>query len=58
MEEERLWKFRKPQWLNSIWARNAGVYASGALVRFLLSLHPFIFSFPSGTGIASKRDSN
>ncbi|KAL8285015.1 hypothetical protein RB601_006552 [Gaeumannomyces tritici] len=31
MEEERLWKFRKPQWLNSIWARNAGVYASGAL---------------------------
>lgn len=34
MEEERLWKFRKPQWLNSIWARNAGVYTSGALVCF------------------------
>ncbi|TLD23931.1 hypothetical protein PspLS_06592 [Pyricularia sp. CBS 133598] len=31
MEEERLWKFRRPQWLNSVWARNAGVYASGAL---------------------------
>ncbi|KAI6382274.1 hypothetical protein MCOR25_000862 [Pyricularia grisea] len=31
MEEERLWKFRRPQWLNSVWARNAGVYTSGAL---------------------------
>lgn len=33
MEEERLWKFRKPEWLNSAWARNAGVYSAGALVR-------------------------
>lgn len=32
MEEERLWKFRKPEWLNSVWARNTGVYAAGALV--------------------------
>lgn len=32
MEEERLWKFRKPEWLNSMWARNAGVYGAGALV--------------------------
>ncbi|KAH0445003.1 hypothetical protein CcaCcLH18_00064 [Colletotrichum camelliae] len=31
MEEERLWKFRKPEWLNSIWARNLGVYGAGAL---------------------------
>lgn len=31
MEEERLWKFRKPEWLNSVWARNAGVYAAGGL---------------------------
>jgi len=31
MEEERLWKFRKPAWLNSAWARNAGVYAAGGL---------------------------
>jgi len=31
MSEERLWKFRKPQWLNSVWARNAGVYAAGGL---------------------------
>ena len=32
MENDRLWKFTKPEWLNSIWARNAGVYSSGALV--------------------------
>jgi hypothetical protein len=31
--EERLWKFKKPEWLNSVWARNAGVYGAGALVR-------------------------
>lgn len=34
MEEDRLWKFRKPVWLNSAWARSAGVYSAGALVRF------------------------
>lgn len=32
MSEERLWKFRKPEWLNSVYARNAGVYSAGALV--------------------------
>jgi hypothetical protein len=32
MSEDRLWKFRRPEWLNSIWARNAGVYAAGGLV--------------------------
>lgn len=32
MSEERLWKFRKPEWLNSVHARNAGVYSAGALV--------------------------
>ncbi|KAI1328782.1 vacuolar protein sorting-associated protein [Xylariaceae sp. FL0255] len=31
MEEERLWKFARPAWLNSAWARNAGVYGAGAL---------------------------
>ncbi|KAK5627213.1 hypothetical protein RRF57_002928 [Xylaria bambusicola] len=31
MEEGRLWKFGKPAWLNSVWARNAGVYGAGAL---------------------------
>lgn len=34
MEDERLWKFRKPEWMNSIWARNIGVYSAGALVRY------------------------
>lgn len=33
MEEERLWKFRKPEWLNSVYVRNSGVYGAGALVR-------------------------
>lgn len=37
MEEERLWKFTRPEWLNSIWARSAGVYSSGAIVRHSLS---------------------
>ncbi|KAL1867465.1 Vacuolar protein sorting-associated protein 68 [Diaporthe australafricana] len=31
MSEERLWKFRRPEWLNSVYARNAGVYSAGAL---------------------------
>ncbi|KAH6686300.1 vacuolar protein sorting-associated protein [Plectosphaerella plurivora] len=31
MEEERLWKFRKPEWLKSVWARNSGVYIAGGL---------------------------
>ncbi|KAH7633755.1 hypothetical protein B0T09DRAFT_334545 [Sordaria sp. MPI-SDFR-AT-0083] len=30
MSEERLFRFSKPEWLNSAWARNAGVYAAGA----------------------------
>ncbi|KAI1814762.1 UPF0220-domain-containing protein [Poronia punctata] len=31
MEEERLWKFGMPAWLNSAWARNAGIYSAGGL---------------------------
>ncbi|KAF2165093.1 hypothetical protein M409DRAFT_67385 [Zasmidium cellare ATCC 36951] len=31
MEDHRLFKFPKPQWLNSANTRNAGVYLSGAL---------------------------
>ncbi|KAH6840847.1 hypothetical protein B0I37DRAFT_357697 [Chaetomium sp. MPI-CAGE-AT-0009] len=31
MSEDRLWKFRRPEWLNSAWARNAGVYGAGGL---------------------------
>ena len=38
MEEDRLWKFRMPQWLNSGWVRNAGVYGSGALVSAITTL--------------------
>lgn len=35
MEEDRLWKFRKPEWLSSVWARNSGVYIAGGLVRLV-----------------------
>ncbi|KAL2258902.1 hypothetical protein VTK26DRAFT_7607 [Humicola hyalothermophila] len=31
MSEDRLWKFRRPEWMNSVWARNAGVYTAGGL---------------------------
>jgi len=37
MSEERLWKFRKPEWMNSAATRSAGVYAAGGLVRIALS---------------------
>jgi len=46
MEEERLWKFRKPEWLNSVWARNSGVYGAGGLVCF--ASFPFSSFFPCG----------
>lgn len=32
MSSERLFRFPKPEWLNSANIRNAGVYVSGALV--------------------------
>lgn len=43
-EGDRLWKFRKPEWMHSVWARNAGVYAAGGLVclRLFPSL-PLVF---------------
>jgi len=31
MSEERLWKFRKPEWMNSAVFRSSGVYGAGAL---------------------------
>jgi hypothetical protein len=34
MSEERLWKFQRPEWLNSAYVRSAGVYTAGGLVRF------------------------
>lgn len=49
MEEDRLWKFTRPEWLNSAWARSAGVYGAGALVRFCLLaclLTCFLFYIP------------
>ncbi|KAK5993351.1 Vacuolar protein sorting-associated protein 68 [Cladobotryum mycophilum] len=46
MEEERLWKFRRPDWLNTIWARNAGVYGAGALfsLAFYVMLDSAVWS--------------
>jgi len=32
MDSERLWRFRKPQWLNNATTRLASVYLSGGLV--------------------------
>ena len=40
MEEERLWKFKRPDWLNSVLARNSGIYAAGGLVRHAHALYP------------------
>jgi len=46
MSEERLWKFRKPEWLNSATTRSAGVYAAGALfsLAFFVLLDAAVFS--------------
>ncbi|KAK7220382.1 hypothetical protein V2G26_008385 [Clonostachys chloroleuca] len=46
MEEDRLWKFSKPEWLNSAWARNTGVYSAGALfaVAFYVMLDSAVWS--------------
>jgi len=46
MSEERLWKFRKPEWLNSATARGAGVYGAGALfsMAFFVLLDAAVFS--------------
>lgn len=37
MSSHRLFRFPKPQWINSANTRTAGVYAAGALVRSILS---------------------
>ncbi|KID94138.1 UPF0220 domain protein, partial [Metarhizium majus ARSEF 297] len=52
MAEERLWKFRKPEWLNSIWARNTGVYAAGALfsLAFYVMLDSAVWSKSARNG--------
>ncbi|KAH0594850.1 hypothetical protein MHUMG1_07147 [Metarhizium humberi] len=52
MAEERLWKFRKPEWLNSVWARNTGVYAAGALfsLAFYVMLDSAVWSKSARNG--------
>jgi len=46
MSEERLWKFKKPEWLNSATARSAGVYGAGALfsLAFFIMVDASVFS--------------
>ncbi|KAK0383370.1 hypothetical protein NLU13_9283 [Sarocladium strictum] len=46
MDDQRLWKFSKPEWLNSIWARNIGVYSAGALfsLAFYVMLDSAVWS--------------
>lgn len=54
MSEDRLWKFRRPEWMHSAWFRNAGIYTAGGLVRSRslpppkTSLPPFASHLPSG----------
>jgi len=52
MSEERLWKFRKPEWMNSATARGAGVYGAGALfsLAFFILLDASVFSHSSLNG--------
>ncbi|KEY71928.1 hypothetical protein S7711_09436 [Stachybotrys chartarum IBT 7711] len=52
MEEERLWKFRKPEWLNSVHVRNSGVYGAGALfsLAFYIMLDSAVWSHSARNG--------
>ncbi|KAK4184302.1 hypothetical protein QBC35DRAFT_60018 [Podospora australis] len=45
-QEERVWKFSRPEWMNSVWARNAGVYAAGGLfsLAFYILLDSAVWS--------------
>lgn len=51
-DEDRLWKFQWPQWASSVWARNAGVYASGALfsLAFYVMIDAAVWSKSSYNG--------
>ncbi|KAL5615640.1 hypothetical protein BROUX41_005678 [Berkeleyomyces rouxiae] len=46
MDSDHLWKFRRPEWLNSMWARNAGVYSAGGLfsLAFYIMLDSAVWS--------------
>ncbi|KAF4120438.1 hypothetical protein GMORB2_2874 [Geosmithia morbida] len=50
--EDRLWKFSRPEWLNSAWARNAGVYGAGALfsIAFYVMLDSAVWSRSARNG--------
>ncbi|EJP64482.1 hypothetical protein NHJ13051_001182 [Beauveria bassiana] len=52
MEEDRLWKFTKPEWLNSIRARNAGIYVAGGLfsLAFYTMLDAAVWSKSANNG--------
>ncbi|KAI1853713.1 hypothetical protein JX265_003954 [Neoarthrinium moseri] len=52
MEEDRLWKFRRPEWLNSAWVRNGGVYGAGALfsLAFYVLLDAAVWSKSAANG--------
>jgi hypothetical protein len=46
MRDDRLWRFHRPEWMNSAWARNVGVYAAGALfsIAFYVMLDSAVWS--------------
>lgn len=50
--EDRLFKFQLPDWASSVWARNAGVYASGALfsLAFYVLLDAAVWSKSAANG--------
>jgi len=52
MSEERLWKFRKPEWMNSATARSGGVYTAGALfsLSFYIMLDAAVWSHSAKNG--------
>ncbi|CAK7272357.1 Vacuolar protein sorting-associated protein 68 [Sporothrix epigloea] len=51
-EDERLWKFQWPAWASGVWARNSGVYASGALfsLAFYVMLDAAVWSKSTANG--------
>jgi len=52
MSEERLWKFRRPEWLNNAAVRSAGVYTAGALfsLAFFVLLDAAVWSHSTQNG--------
>ncbi|RKF74306.1 UPF0220 protein C8D2.02c [Golovinomyces cichoracearum] len=52
LSEERLWKFRKPDWINNTAARSLGVYGAGAMfsLAFFLILDAAVWSHSHKNG--------